>query len=186
MADRLDDLGLDARHLSTVRIAVIGGTTARALHCQLGIRADLVPHRFVAESLAEELIAEQDLATKKILLLRADIARLALPKMLADAGAQVTEMEIYHCRPAEALPEPVWEALREARVDWITFTSSSTATNMVKLLGCERQVLSTVNIASIGPITTRAIRQLGFEPAVEARQSDIDGLVAAIVATQAT
>ncbi len=181
LAARLAELELDARHLQGVKIAAIGSATAEALHRQLAIRADLVPTRYVAESLAGELIAKQQVQGQRFLLLRADIARPALPRLLQEAGAQVTELVAYQTLPAAALPEDVLEALTQGEVDWITFTSSSTAQNLVALLGEQRHLLEKPKLASIGPITTTTMRELGLTPTLEAERSDVPGLVAAIV-----
>ena len=183
LGDRLDALGLDARHLAGVRVAVIGDATAKALLGRLGVRADLVPGRYVAEALAEEMIAaDGGVSGRQLLMLRADIARPALPLLLTEAGAMVTELTVYETRLAASLPEPVWAALRERRVDWVTFTSSSTARNMAELLGDERGLLEGVRVASIGPITSDTLRGLGLEPTVEAETSNVQGLVDVLVA----
>jgi uroporphyrinogen III methyltransferase/synthase len=181
---RLAQLGGDARSLAGVRVATIGEPTAAALHAQLGIRADLVPPppEFVAESLAAALIARGDIKGKRFLLLRADIARPALPKLLAEAGAVVTDLAIYETRPAPGLPNDVTAALRSGGIDWVTFTSASTARNLADLLGPDRKLLERVQTASIGPITSNAIRELGLRVTVEAVESTIEGLVAAIAA----
>lgn len=181
LAERMSALGLDARHLAGVRVAAIGQPTAQAIRQHLGINADLVPTQFVAESLAGELIAQQDMQGKRVLLLRADIARPALPELLTQAGAQVTDLAIYQTRLARELPVDVLEALWQRQVEWVTFTSSSTARNLVQLLGEEANLLESVKIASIGPITSRTVRELGYAVAAEAKRSDIDGLVEAIV-----
>src|SRR6185436_20038673 len=130
----------------------------------------------VGESLAEELISKHGVAGKKMLLLRADIARPALPKLLAEAGAEVRELAIYETRRAAALPAAVVEALRKRELDWVTFTSSSTAKNLIALLGDERGLLSGVKLASIGPITSDTMRELGLDVTVEAVEATMEGL----------
>ena len=180
LSRRLDVLKLDARHLAGLLIAVIGDATAKAVRTDLGIAADLMPEHFVAEALAKQLIA-QGVAKKKLLLLRADIARPALPKLLGDAGAEVLELAIYETQLAPALPDTVMEGLQAGRIDWVTFTSSSTARNFVELLGAKRAVLGSIKTASIGPITSKTMRELGLEVTVEATTSNIDGLVEAMV-----
>lgn len=187
LAQRLEFLGLDSRHLAgggRLKIAAIGDATAQALDEKFKVKADLIPTQFVAESLAAELIAQGDVQGKQFLLLRADIARPALPHLLKQAGGKVTELTVYETRHAPDLPTEVWQALREHKVDWITFTSSSTAMNMVELLGDQWPLLKEVRIASIGPITSKTLRELGVEPTVEAPISTIAGLVEAMVAAQ--
>ena len=181
---RLEYLGLDSRHLGRdgrLKVAAIGDATAAALRDLLHLRADLVPTRFVAESLAGQLIAEHGVAGKRLLLLRADIARPALPKLLRQAGAEVEELVVYHTRIPQCLPEEVLACLREGQVDWVTFTSSSTVKNMIELLRDDQALLKKVRVASIGPITSQTLRDHGLEPAVEAQISTISGLVEAMV-----
>lgn len=181
LADRMAEMNLDARHLAGVKIAAIGTSTADAFADELNIIPDLIPTQFVGESLAAELIAKHDVAGKKMLLLRADIARPALPKMLAEAGALVTEHVIYQTKLADTLPDEALEALREKRVNWVTFTSSSTTSNMVELLGSEKDLLKDCRLASIGPITSQTMQKMGLPVDLEAVQSDIPGLVGALV-----
>ena len=183
LKDRMAIMNLDARHLAGIKIAAIGSATADALAEHLNIIPDLVPTKFVAESLAGELIAEHDVAGKKILLLRADIARPALPKLLGEAGAKITEHVIYQTKLADGLPEEALTALRDKSVDWVTFTSSSTASNMVELLGDEKALLDDCKLASIGPITSQTMTKLELNIDLEAKQSDIPGLVKALVDT---
>ncbi len=183
LADRLTHLKLDARHLGhgpqgqPVKVAAIGDATAAALRDRLAITADLVPTQFVAESLSDELIAQHNIAGKRFLLLRADIARPALPQRLTAAGAEVTEVTAYQTRIAGELPTTVIDALKDGSVDWITFTSSSTATNLITMLGDNRHWLENVNIASIGPITSKTLGELNITPTVEATTSNMAGLV---------
>ncbi len=180
LADRLEALGLDARHLSGVKVASVGQATTDELARRLSIRPDFVPRRTMGEALADELIAEQDVRGRKVLLLRADIARPALPKRLTEAGAEVTELTAYQTRIADGLADEVVTALREGRIDWVTFTSSSTADNFVKLLGDERTLLDRVQTASIGPVTSQTLRELGLEVTLEASPSSVQGLIDAL------
>jgi len=185
LAERLASLGLDARALAGVQVAVIGDATAGALAERLGIRADLVPESFVAEALAEALLARAaEPPALRVLLLRADIARPALREKLEAAGATVEEAAVYRTVRAGGLPEALTGALEAGSLDWVTFTSSSTARNLVELLGERRDQLAACRLASIGPITSATLRSLGFEPAVEATRHDVEGLVEAILAAE--
>lgn len=181
IARRLETLALDGRQFAGVKIAAIGEATAQALQQRLGLRADLVPTRYVAESLAAELIAGHDVRNQSILLLTADIARPALPQLLNQAGARVQEITAYQTGLADGLPDEVVAMLENRQLDWVTFTSSSTATNLVQLLADRRSLLRHVRIASIGPITSQTVRDLGFEVVVEAQTSTVPGFVDAIV-----
>jgi uroporphyrinogen III methyltransferase / synthase len=173
---------LDVRIFAGMKLAAIGDATASALHQHLGLRADLLPQRAVAEALADELSARGEVAGKRFALLRADIGRPILVERLEAGGAAtVDDIAIYETRPAATLPAAVSEAVAQKQIDWITFTSSSTAKNLAALLGDDyREQLDGIHLASIGPVTTESLRQLGLSPTVESDAANIDGLVQAI------
>jgi uroporphyrinogen III methyltransferase/synthase len=179
---RLFDLGLDARAFGNAKIAAIGDATTASVRCELCLSVDLCPESFVAEALADALVARGEVRDKRFLLLRADIARPVLRERLRQDGAgEVRDVAIYETRPAEGLPPQLLEALTRREVQWVTFTSSSTATNFVRLLGeGYGELLAGVRIASIGPVTSHTLRELGLQPTVEADTFNIDGLVAAM------
>ncbi len=180
LAERLDSLGLDARHLAGVKIAVIGEATAAQLKNTLGLRADLLPERSVGEAVAEAILAESA-GLPRCVLLRADIARPGLPKRLIEAGCEVTEVVAYETKPVEALPDAVLDAFRRGAVDWVTFTSSSTAANLVALLADDAEGLAAAGRASIGPTTSKTLASLGYPATLEAETSDVPGLVRALL-----
>lgn len=159
------------------KIAVIGPATARAVQ-GIGLEADLIPPKYVAESLADALAPEA--RGGRILLIRAAEARDVLPEALTTAGASVTIAEAYRNQtPAESIP-----ALRQLfgapgeYPDAITFTSASTARNLIALLDAAAVTLpSSVALVSIGPITSQALRELGYTPRIEAAEPTIDALV---------
>lgn len=182
LRQRLDAMHKDARVFAGLQVACIGDATARTLREQLGIRADLMPKRFVAEELAQAMIETGQVEGRRCLLLRADIARPALPQLLEQAGAQVREVTAYETRPAAQLPDAVVEALQQQTVDWITFTSSSTVTNFCKLSESLNVDQASMRTASIGPITSATLREQHLPVTVEAKVSNLDGLVEALVA----
>ena len=164
--------GLDARALAGVRIAAIGPGTAAALAGR-GVRADLLPERFVAESLLEAFPAPGP-GGERVLLARADRARDVLPAGLSDRGYEVDVLAVY--RTVTATPDPVAvERVRRGEVDALTFTSSSTVTNLCDLLGSVPDPQPVV--ASIGPVTSKAVEERGLRVDVEATEHTIDGLV---------
>lgn len=179
---RLTELGLDGRAFGKTKIAAIGDATAKAIEEQLFLRVDLCPESFVAEALADALAKANEIHRKRFLLLRADIARVTLREHLQQSGAaEVRDVAIYQTKPAVTLPPELFDALAAGEVNWITFTSSSTATNFISLLGPDyKQRLTKVKLASIGPITTRTLQDLGLTPTVQAETFNIEGLIAAI------
>lgn len=185
MFNRLAAIGGDRRSLAGVRIAAIGSATAARLRDR-GIEPDLIPAEAVGESMAEALIG-RGIAGRRILLLRADGARPQLPAALGRAGAACDDLPIYRTARPPNLPASFLARLDAGKVDWITLTSPSSFVNLLSLLGKERaQALRKVKLASIGPVTTRAIRQAGYNEAVEADPHDAAGLVAAIRAAAET
>jgi uroporphyrinogen III methyltransferase/synthase len=176
---RLSTLGFDARALAGVRIAVVGSATAARLQGR-GIHPDLVPPEAVGESLAEAMMA-QGVKGRRVLLLRADIAREQLVTDLKAGGALCDDVPAYRTVWPESLPADFMARWDAGGIDWITFTSPSSLVNLLALIGDERRgELRRFKLASIGPVTTRAIRQAGFEVSAEADPHDVSGLVAAI------
>lgn len=171
----LDPAGADARRLASSRVAAIGPGTAAALR-QRGVRADLVPERFVAESLLEAFPAPAE-PGERVLLVRAEHARDVLPEGLTRTGRAVDVLPVY--RTVAAAPDPdLLERVRRGAVDAITFTSSSTVERLCDALGSlpDPQPL----VVSIGPVTSRAARDRGLRVTGEATEHTIEGLVAAL------
>jgi uroporphyrinogen III methyltransferase/synthase len=150
---------------------VIGPGTARALRDH-GIEADIVPARSVAESLVEAL---EGLDVRRALIARAQEARDVLPEALRARGAHVEILSLYR-----TVAEPLAPAARAAALaaDYATFTSASSARFFHEAAG----TLDGPRLVSIGPATTAALRELGYEPDIEAADHTPDGVVAALVA----
>jgi uroporphyrinogen III methyltransferase/synthase len=170
---------VDARALAGATVAAIGPGTARALAAH-GIAADVVPERFVAEALVEAL-ADFDVEGKRVLVARAAEARDVLPDALRERGGEVDVVALYET-VREAPDDAAITAAGDA--DYVTFTSSSTVTNLTDALG--DRFPAGARIVSIGPITSATVREAGLEVAVEAERHDVDGLLAALLADAAT
>jgi len=173
------DAGLDARALAGATVAAIGPGTARALAAH-GIVADVVPERFVAEALVE-VLEDVEVEGKRVLVARAAEARDVLPDALAERGAEVDVVALYET-VREAPDEKAIAAAQGA--DYVTFTSSSTVTNLTDALG--ERFPAAARIVSIGPVTSETVREAGLEVAVEADRHDVDGLLSALLADAAT
>jgi len=166
---------LDTRALAGVTVAAIGPGTARAL-AERGVLADVVPERFVAEGLIEAL-EDEELTGTRVLVARAAEARDVLPDALRERGAEVDVVALYETVREQPGEEEI-EAAQSA--DYLTFTSSSTVTNLAEALG--DRFPTDARIVSIGPITSETIRARGLEVDVEAESHDIDGLLKALLA----
>lgn len=163
----------------SLRWAAIGPATADCLE-EHGPRAEVIPDRYVAEDVFRALSEAETLPGKRFLLPRADIAREALPGLLRQAGAKVEVVVAYRTVPATEELRRALDLVQNDEVDIVTFTSASTVRSFFQAI--PKASLSTrVLAASIGPITSAALRELGVEPSIEARRFDVGGLVEAIV-----
>lgn len=179
----------DARALAGVRVAAIGPATAARLE-RNGIRADAVPGEYRGEAVFEEIyrLTQNDgdcagtLEGMRILIVRAQVARDALPNLLRESGAHVDVVAGYktvvpeHAKAAELVRQ-----LENGDIDGVTFTSSSTVRNLVSLLGDDASALRSATLYSIGPITSATLREEGFENIVEAGEYTVPGVVSAIM-----
>jgi uroporphyrinogen III methyltransferase/synthase len=161
--------GLDARALHALRVAAIGPGTAAAMR-PYGLVPDLTPDKYVAEGLVEAFREE---APGPLLLARASKARDVLPEGLAALGFEVDLVPLYDT--ANPSPDPAWDP---AESDLVTLTSASCAQGLAKAV--PEASRGRVKTASIGPVTTKAARELGFGVAVESPVSTIPALVEAI------
>jgi uroporphyrinogen III methyltransferase / synthase len=159
----------DVRALHGVRVAAIGPATVAALRAR-GIVADVVPGEAVSESLLRAL---GDVQGRRILVATAEGARDVLPDGLREGGARVDVLHLYRTAPQPVAADGVRSA------DLVTFTSSSTVTNLAAALGDGG--LGGLAAASIGPVTSATLRECGVEPVVEADPHDVGGLVAAVL-----
>ncbi|MGH9463331.1 MAG: uroporphyrinogen-III synthase [Vicinamibacteria bacterium] len=164
---------------SRPKIAAIGSATAAVLRSE-GIRVDLLPERFVAEEVFEALKQAGPLQGRRVLLPRADIAREALPELLRAAGAEVEVVVAYKTVTAAEEISRALDLVRDGRVDVVTFTSGSTVRSFLSAVRNKGELRGKFASASIGPITSRALRDAGFEPDIEASVYTVDGLIAAI------
>ncbi|MBC2743968.1 MAG: uroporphyrinogen-III C-methyltransferase [Desulfosarcina sp.] len=173
------------RALGHIKTATIGPATAdRLLTC--GLKSDIIPESYRAESVVEALAATP-VKGSKILMPRAKEARSVLPVELTRMGAIVDEMTAYETRQVENDAEDLIARLAARTIDMVTFTSSSTVKNFHRLLPPDRvnELMEDVTVASIGPITSRTARNLGLAVTIEAELYTVPGLVRAILNSQA-
>ena len=162
-----------------LRIAAIGPATKNAVEHR-GQKVDVVPKEYVAESVVRSL--RKRVNGKRVLLVRAKVARDVIPRELRKAGAHVDVAEAYETVIPQSSRKQLREALRNPRrrPNLVTFTSSSTVRNFVALLG-EQSVLEGIRLASIGPVTSSTMRDLGLAVDVQAKQFTIPSLIEAVL-----
>jgi uroporphyrinogen III methyltransferase / synthase len=177
---RLAHHGRSWSALARAQVAAIGPATAAAL-AEHGIRVEVVPSEHRAEGLVDRLRTLIRVGDR-VLLPRAAEARDVLVRELATLGADVVEVPVYRTREVSASAQMLRRTLATARVDAVTFTSSSTARNFASLFGdAERsQLLDGVTIASIGPITAATARSFGLSTTIMPARYTIPALAEAI------
>jgi uroporphyrinogen-III synthase len=186
--ERMAKKRMDKSALKYLKVAAIGPATKKAIE-RHGLTVTVTPKEYVAESVVAAL--NRRVNGKRVLLVRAKVARDVIPRELRKAGAHVDVVEAYQTVAPRSSEKRLRAVLTSARKPHaITFTSSSTVRNFVNLLGTRgtRAALARiapphgVRTASIGPVTSATLREFGLPVDIEAREYTISGLVAAIVA----
>jgi uroporphyrinogen-III synthase len=191
--DRVRKFRLTKKHFKHLKIAAIGPATKKAIE-RRGIKVNVVPEEYVAESVVESL--RDQVAGKGVLLARARVARDVIPRELRKLSAKVDVVEAYETVIPQSSRTRLQTILRnpKRRPHMITFTSSSTAESFVSLLETKvwrgrprprkASPLDGVRFASIGPVTSSTLRELGLPVDVEAKEYTIPGLITAIVSAR--
>ncbi|MCD6299903.1 MAG: uroporphyrinogen-III C-methyltransferase [Dehalococcoidales bacterium] len=176
---RLYALKLDTRWLDNIKVGVIGPATANALK-ERGIYPDYLPETYTHQGFLTKL-NRQDIVQRRVLLPRADIAGKELSKGLTELGAEVHQVTAYKTTATtkEAVSQGK-QMLLQGEIDVITFTSASTVTNLLTILGQERESINRAKIACIGPNTAAALNEKGLKADIMATEHTIPSLVEAI------
>lgn len=181
--DRLLERGKDLRALSGLKIAVVGRKTAAMLR-KRGLVPDFIPPDFVADSLVDHF--PEAVAGQRLLFPRVESGgREVLVQSFTTAGAEVVEVAAYESGCPEFADPEALAALKQGRVDVITFASSKTVVHTAQLLeqglGSQwRSLLDRVAIASIGPKTSDSCRDILGRVDIEPVEYTLDGLTEAI------
>ena len=176
--ETLDNMGLDSRVFFGVKVCSIGAGTSEEL-MKRGIKADIVPERFVAESLFEEM-KKTVKSSNKILIPRSENAR----EFLADKLKEICEVkEVFSYKTViDEKSREIAEDVLKSDVDYVTFTSSSTVKNLVEIAGENyKELLEGKKLVSIGPVTSRTIEEFGLEIYKEAEVSTIQGVMDVLI-----
>jgi uroporphyrinogen-III synthase len=181
MWERVRKLRITRKNLQHLQIAAIGPATKKAI-VKHGLKVKMVPEEYVAESVVKGL--RDKVNGKRVVLIRARVARDVIPEELRAAGAEVDVVEAYETVAPEKSRVRLRALMKRARrrPHIVTFTSSSTARNFAELLGNFKSAsISHVQFASIGPVTSATLRELQMPVAIEAREFTMGGLIRAIV-----
>ncbi|HEY3768209.1 MAG TPA: uroporphyrinogen-III synthase [Candidatus Angelobacter sp.] len=177
---RMKKLRIAPSKLKHLQVAAIGPATKREIEDH-DLEVTVTPERYIAESVVEALKGKTE--GKRVLLVRAKVARDVLPTELRKAGARVDVAEAYETHVPKSAKAKLNRLFvnDSSRPDIVTFTSSSTATNFLNLLEKDHYpALREIQLASIGPVTSATLIQAGFRPKIEAREYTMQGLAQAI------
>ncbi|SDT29584.1 uroporphyrinogen III methyltransferase / synthase [Paenibacillaceae bacterium GAS479] len=180
---QLSEAGYDIRRFHRARIAAVGPKTRDALQAR-GLQAETLPGSFQAEGMLEHL-APLLLPGQRALFVRGALARDTLLQDFEQRGMEADTLTVYETLLPEQQDEYALECIREGRVHAITFTSSSTVTNLLEMLRRAGehnplQLLVGCEIACIGPITAQTAREAGLEPTVLSQEATMESLAAAL------
>ena len=181
MWQRMTRLRIRRTALKQIQIAAIGPATKKAI-VKHGLKVKMMPEEYIAESVVKGL--REKVNGKRVLLVRAKVARDVIPDELRAAGAHVDVVEAYETVVPEKSRKRLQSLMKnpKRRPHVVTFTSSSTAKNFAELLGTPSpRDLKDIQLASIGPVTGSTLRELQLPPTIEAREFTMGGLIRAIV-----
>ena len=178
----LNSTGADARALHNSKLCAIGQETAESMSTH-GLRPELVTSEYTAEGLAKALEG-WDLEGRRVLVPRAEIARDALPSLLAKRGAEVNILPVYQAVCPPEAGAALMKLFAVEGADVVTFTSSSTVVNFVRAFADDAlpAILGEAIVACMGPVTADTARKLGLKVDIIAREYTTRGLAAAIAA----
>jgi uroporphyrinogen III methyltransferase/synthase len=168
-------LGVSLQPRIPPKIAAIGAKTSSELQ-RVGWAVTLIPDEFDSGGLANALVNRID--KEKVLLIRANRGSAEIPLALAAAGIEFEQIAVYQSTDVKTADPEVTAALSRGEISWVTVTSSAIARSLVNVLGDH---LRQTKLVSISPTTSQQLRKLGFEPAAEAQEYHMAGLVDAMI-----
>jgi len=173
----------DIRAIGGCQIAAVGPSTAARLK-SLHLKVDLMPGEFTAQGVANAFQQHQSIENLNVGLLRAQVANPELTKVLNETGGIVDDIPVYKTVPETGDRNNAAARLAEDGADLLTFTSGSTVENFHARFDLPKTVEQhDLQVVSIGPETTRTLKELGVEPVAEASPHNIDGMIEAILDT---
>lgn len=181
---RLFALSVDIRELKGIRVCAVGQKTAEAIS-SFGIKVDLVPAEYRAEGLLQSILQYYgggDLSGVRFLLPRAEKARELFPEQVRHRGGHIDVPPLYRTVKPDAHGKRIQRFLKEGKITVATFTSGSTFSNFVEMLGDDAiRLLEEVTIAVIGPVTKRGVEDRGLRVAIMPETSTVEDMVGEIV-----
>jgi len=175
LLERIFQRGRDLRIFGGVKVAAVGPATAKCLSTY-HLRNDLLPEQYRSEALAEALLDRDH--PGRYLLIRASRGREVLAETLTDAGGQVEQIVVYNSTDAGPASDEVLTAMQNGEFTWTTVTSPAIARSLARMFG---EALHQTRLATISPLTSGVLKQLGFEPSAEAATYTSEGLIESLL-----
>lgn len=177
----------DLRVLGTVHICAIGASTAERL-IAAGLKPDVALIEAGTESVADLMHAHDEVASRRILIVRPDHVRDSLASDLERRGASVTDVVAYRSEAASAdssAAQELYRRLLDKQIDAVTFTSPTAVRRFASLVGEEQaaDLLNGITVATIGPVTAAAAREMGVTNPLVANPYTVQGLTELLVKT---
>jgi uroporphyrinogen III methyltransferase / synthase len=173
--NRLEERGGDMRALAGIQIGCVGKKTAAALH-QFHLLCDLLPDTFHAEAMAKHIGPQAN--EKRIMVIRASRGNDQLAAKLETLGGHVSQVIAYQHSDVQECDPSIRLAVSNGEVDWITVTSSATAHSLHRMFS---NSMDKMKIASLSPVTSKQLIDLGYAIAAEASPYTIEALVESLV-----
>ncbi|MCK4886386.1 MAG: uroporphyrinogen-III C-methyltransferase [Planctomycetes bacterium] len=174
--DFLKTAGKDSRVFGPMKIAAIGKRTAWQLE-KFGLKADFVPETFTSKDLGAGLVKFADVRAKEVLLLRSELANKDLEDILVASGANITKTSVYDIKPVRSDAQGLQEQIKAGGVDCITFASPSAVSSFFEQIDVELVKSHNVIIASVGPVTSAKLGEVGIDVEIQAAEHTMDGLL---------
>ena len=172
--EKIKNYDIDVRSLYNKKICVIGSGSSEALK-KYGVNADFIPSKFDSKSFVEEILPKLD-KNSRVLMLRANLGNDNLPNGLKTAGIEFRDISIYDTiidyRRSFELNKEI------KKFDYVVVASASAAKALYEMIEDKSALLN--RVVSIGPVTTKALREFGIEEFITAKQYDVKGIVDAI------
>jgi uroporphyrinogen III methyltransferase/synthase len=178
--ERLRAGGADLRALRDVRLIAVGRSARQALEARAAV-ADASTEGHEPEAVAQALKAAGAPEGARLVVLRSDLARRAMTDVLARSGYVVTEVTAYTAAKP-LLDEGEGACLRAFAPQLIVFTNGGAVRNFQQVLGTEAaaRLVREARIASIGAVTSLALRDAGIDVDIEPAEPGVASLVDAI------
>ena len=169
-------LNKDIRDLGKIKIACMGSATGEEVE-KFHLKVDFIPSKYASENFTDEFLSTYNVKGRNILLARTDIATQHLEKELIIGNANVTSLTVYKTLQENSLTPDILSMIENNEIDWVTFTSSSTARNFFNMYKGDKNF----KIASIGPVTTETVKEYGYCVDIQAQEYTIPGLVESLL-----